>query len=251
MTSLDTRFAAAVRENLISTATGSSALAVRTRRVRIGIGAAAGLAAVSLLTAGALVVAGLVPGEHVITDLSAAVTASGSGTQTVELGARPDGANAVSLVLTCTGAGTFAINTSATETTSMECAAVDELTIVPDDEMIERMLAPLGNTMTISDMRLAADVTSISVTASEGATWSLVAHYVSTVTTDWGVNANGQTYGTPNEKGEPDLIAAQATNGQVGYILFTELNSFVGEGTIPVYESDGVTVIGDFPIGNS
>ena len=246
MTSLDPRFAAEVRNNLVSTATGTSPLAVRTRRLRIGVGVTVGLAAASLLTAGALVVVGI-PGDHIITDLGDQITVSGTGTQAVELGERPEGANAVSFVITCTSAGTFAADNG-----FMECADVDGVVTTEDD----RLLAPIGNSATYSDLVLPGNATSFVVTASEGATWSVVAHYVKTVTTDWGVNANGQTYGTPNEKGVPDLIAAQATNGAIGYYYFTDLMPAGGDDrvapyTIPVYESDGVTVIGQFPIGDS
>ena len=246
MTSLDSRFAAGVREQLVDTASGTSALAVRTRRVRVGLGVGIGLAAALVLTAGALVVAGLVPGQHVVTDLGGEVTATGSGTSTVELGARPEGANAVTIVLTCTGVGMFDIQTSVSESAHMECADVDEITMVSD----ERMQAPIGNTMSIADLVLVGDATSFVITASEGATWSVVANYAKTITTEWGVNANGQTYGTPNENGSPDLVAAQATNGEVGYILLDDTWR-EGSFTVPVYESDGETVIGEFVFGSN
>ena len=237
MTSLDTGFAARVRQDLMDTAAGTSALAVRRRRTRIGIGAVAGLAAAGLLTAGALVVVGI-PGDHVITGLDEPVTVSGTGTGPVELGERPAAANAASIVLTCTSSGRFTLGNAV-----MNCGDVE----VPAGESA----APIGNTMTFSDLPLAAGSTSFVVNASEGATWDVVANYANSVTTDWGVNANGQTYGTPNENGEPDLSSAQATNGAIGYIYVSDLWELSGSGTIPVYESDGVTVIGEFPIGDS
>ena len=85
-----------------------------------------------------------------------------------------------------------------------------------------------------------------------GTAWTIKAQYASAVTSAWKVNANGQTYGVPNESGVPDLSAAQATNGEVGYILQDELWGFAGDkGFINVYESDGTTVIGQFPIGDN
>ncbi|GAA2248536.1 hypothetical protein N1031_18860 [Herbiconiux moechotypicola] len=93
------------------------------------------------------------------------------------------------------------------------------------------------------------------------------------VETTWGVNARGETYGTYKEgAGEPDLLSASGTNGARGYVRRSEL-AFV-DGTaamegfrsfddvtrwqeetagrtylVPVYESDGVTVIGEMQVG--
>lgn len=81
-------------------------------------------------------------------------------------------------------------------------------------------------------------------------------------------NAKGETYGSgayamsPEE--EPDLMSAVATNGKSGYIRTSELEAAApppanpeeaakNEGplrdSIPVYESDGTTIIGEFRIG--
>ena len=99
-------------------------------------------------------------------------------------------------------------------------------------------------------------------------TIDLVVTYLSRAATDWAVNARGQTYGVVNDRGIPDLIAEDATNGRSGYISRKELeaadrgNSTSPEEalrdqaqragktiTIPVYEADGTTVIGRFAIG--
>lgn len=84
---------------------------------------------------------------------------------------------------------------------------------------------------------------------------------------DFPVNAKGETYGSainamsPDE--EPELIAAVATNGKSGYVRKSELDAAdpapispeaaatakpVRE-TVPVYASDGSTVIGEFKVG--
>lgn len=81
-------------------------------------------------------------------------------------------------------------------------------------------------------------------------------------------NDRGQTFGSdidaPNPAQGPDLVRVYATNGKVGYVYSEQLNgpSFSSPqaasawsagarvaSTIPVYESDGVTQIGDFRIG--
>ncbi|MBN9200014.1 hypothetical protein [Microbacterium aurantiacum] len=89
----------------------------------------------------------------------------------------------------------------------------------------------------------------------------------------YSMNAQGESYGTvvdarsPDE--EPDLIQAEARNGQVGYVRKSELDAANGSSAmktfkspeealawqrenegkdvvIPVYLNDGVTIIGDF-----
>lgn len=85
-------------------------------------------------------------------------------------------------------------------------------------------------------------------------------------------NANGQTYGSSSNvslENEPDLIYAIATNGAVGYISRSQL--WAADGTnvqspaqaanymasatsprfIPVYESDGSTIVGQFEISGT
>lgn len=82
---------------------------------------------------------------------------------------------------------------------------------------------------------------------------------------DHQTNARGQTYGVATDvlEDDPDLIKAEATNGRVGYVLSADLlgpafsspqeasgySAAVaarGGVTIPVYESDGATVVGEF-----
>lgn len=84
-------------------------------------------------------------------------------------------------------------------------------------------------------------------------------------------NAAGQTYGLPTEVDgvslEPDLIRAYATNDRIGYVkneerkvatgdpslfkspeeaLHWQASRAKGPVSIPVYELDGVTIIGEF-----
>jgi len=88
-------------------------------------------------------------------------------------------------------------------------------------------------------------------------------------------NAAGETYGSAADatspENEPDLIRAQATNGKTGYVKKVDLDAANGttaaesfkspedalrwqetEGqldhTIPVYDVDGVTQIGEFTV---
>ena len=250
---LDSNFAASVRDQLVETAAGRSALARHTHRTRLALGVVAGVAVAGLLTAGAIVAAGI-PGDHIVTSLGPAVTESHTGTASVELGARPEGANAVSFSITCMSAGAFSVTYADTYGPSgvlWECSDTPGLNDRTTDDPYDSTL-PVGHVVSVKEQPLAAGETSFVVTTDPGTTWTVSARYANSVTTDWGVNANGQTYGAPNEKGAPDLIPVRATNGAIGYSYWSDFMSHGDEGdTFPVYESDGTTVIGEFYIGNS
>lgn len=83
-------------------------------------------------------------------------------------------------------------------------------------------------------------------------------------TPDYPINENGQTYGAYpyGATVEPDLVLADGENGVTGYIKASDLGSSasspeeaiasqdavkdVGYKSIPLYEADGKTVIGEF-----
>ncbi|MDT3440364.1 hypothetical protein [Pseudofrankia sp. BMG5.37] len=94
----------------------------------------------------------------------------------------------------------------------------------------------------------------------------------------WPRNAAGETYGSGADglsRGDrPDLISAGTRNGKRGYVRRTELEAAIGTGLppaalvewnkkvaaraaagertlVPVYEQDGVTVIGSFAVGSA
>jgi hypothetical protein len=252
MITIDHEFALNLRDELVATAQGTSALARHVRRVRIGVGIAVGLGTAALLTGGALAVAASIPGDHVVSSLGVLVSGTYTGSATVELGPRPDGANAVKFTLQCLSEGTLSYSyidvRGIQNGGSMKCVeGADAATLV------ELQAAPVGNKMKVRDMPLADGSTSFEIVGDAGVRWTIVAQYMKSITTDWGINANGQTYGTPNEYGEPDLEAVLATNGENGY-AYTKDFFPTPEPTppyfIPVYESDGVTVIGEFKFGN-
>jgi hypothetical protein len=75
---------------------------------------------------------------------------------------------------------------------------------------------------------------------------------------EFSVNANGETYGSPVNDQVPDLILTKAEGGKIGYVRVSELefarnlrssnpdpNEVID---IDVYESDGVTIIGNFRV---
>ena len=77
---------------------------------------------------------------------------------------------------------------------------------------------------------------------------------------EFGVNDNGQTYGSGLLSTTPDLIAAIGVGGVHGYVSDEELtrvglkshpedSTLYSPKTIPLYDKDGQTVIGEFAIG--
>lgn len=247
---LDPTFAAGLRAALVSRVAASapaSSAASAGRRARrrpwfLGLGLGAGL----LLAGGAAAaISGLLPGGDDVTTYGAPVTQTLTGTSAIDLGPRPAGATHVTLSFSCLSADRFEF----ADGSSMSCWASD--------------IGASASTV----LELAEDATTI--TTSADARWTATAQYASVEITPWGVNAAGQKFGVQNENGVPDLIAVYASNGLRGYAFATDLErnpwgteptspahalalqaAHAGEQiSVPVYESDGTTVIGEFLIG--
>ncbi|WP_188436303.1 hypothetical protein [Microbacterium murale] len=168
------------------------------------------------------------------------MSGSYTGTAVIDLGPVPGGAEQVILDVTCTEAGKIEVPTDPGPTASSGSVYWDCSDPIRQNPTvhIDNGLLPTGGGTTIT------------ITADPRTPWTVVARYGSASTTPWGVNAHGETYGVPNENGIPDLVSAQATNGEVGYTRESESLAFEGEGYLRVYKSDGETVIGWFPIGD-
>jgi len=238
---LDTKFAAGMREQLIDTAAGRGPVARRSRRTHLAVGVASAAAAAVLLTAGAVVIATTFPGERIISNEGPTVTQQYTGSATVDIGVAPEGANAVRVTITCTSAGAFEVthplDSDGADGASWECGSA----------------TAVGSAVTFAPQSLVDGHVDIDVVTGPETTWTASVQFITSETTEWGVNAKGETYGVPNENGVPDLSPALASNCEVGYIYLTDLmTTKAGEDswTIPVYESDGETVIGEFWIGN-
>jgi hypothetical protein len=243
---MDEPFAAALRELLVeqvqvqgagSPNRGSS----RSRRWLIRAGAVLVLAAGGGGIAYATGAWTTPPGGNRTTDLASPVTATGTGTQTVDLGPPPRGATAINISFTCLTAGNFAFADGA----DLQCADA------------AGQLHPVTYTMPIARGR-----DSTTITATPHTRWRLVATYALVTTTAWGINASGQTYGVQNQHGVPDLIAVIATNHRSGYVYARQLDppppktpsqaiaqNNAPPRTLTVYESDGRTRIGKFVVG--
>lgn len=250
---MDPVYSEALRTTLIErVATATPPFIRRHRRLWFGTGVFAG----TCVLGGAVAVAtGLLPlpGGQAITDVAAPVTQTHSGTATVEMGSPPSDATNVSLTLACLSAGTFFYPDGA----SMSCSPTDAG-------------SPTG--VSFYSLPLTSGEHGVTIKTAADDRWRLTAEYVQQTTTAWKVNANGQTYGVENSQGTPDLLAVVATNGLQGYVETTALDAADGTTAsrhftspaqalqwqasragksfeIPVYDSDGTTVIGEFVIG--
>jgi hypothetical protein len=240
---MDDTYAAALRSALVERVQTRARVTSRHRRRRIIASAIVGLGIVGggVAAAAEYVTA---PGGDDAQPLATAVTGEHTGPAVVDLGAAPAGADHIELQLTCLTAGTFTFADGATLT----CSSTDAAT-------------GLGTGTYRLPLRPGQHTTAIET--SSKARWRLSVTYSSVRTTAWGVNESGQTYGVANAKGTPDLVSVVASNGKLGYIDSREL-----EGPTPtspsqalawqngpqedvqllVYESDGKTVIGHFPV---
>lgn len=187
------------------------------------------------------------PGATVHEQLGESVTATFAGAGTLTLDAPPAEANSISFAATCLRAGAFWVENYG----GMACA--------PDEVgQVKRGAV---------DLSLWQQST-LEVDPDAGVEVSITAAYSKAVQTEWGTNRAGETYGADRNNISADLSPATATNGNRGYIRNTELTDATIDPTsttreeldeyiavtgrpdryIPVYESDGVTVIGDFLI---
>jgi hypothetical protein len=183
------------------------------------------------------------PGGDRVTDLAYPVTATGTGTRTVDLGPPPRGATSINISFICLTAGNFTFADGA----DVQCDSADAA----------RQSHPVTHAIPIARGR-----ESTTITTAPHARWRLVATYAAVTATDWRVNASGQTYGVQNEHGIPDLIAVIATNHRGGYVYANQIDppapqtpsqaaaeNKASPRTLTVYESDGETPIGKFVVG--
>jgi hypothetical protein len=183
------------------------------------------------------------PGADLVVRLSTSHIARHSGTATVDLGERPAGATAVSTDLTCLSPGTFRWPDGA----SLVCNAKDAA------------LAADRPTSTGYVIELAPTQTQIVIEADADASWRISTTYVRVEPTEWGVTANGETFGVPNDAGEPDLVAIGGPDSEITYGRSEDLNvgaanpdeamAWMKNGkpyAIPTYTEDGRTIVGTF-----
>jgi hypothetical protein len=240
---MDETFASALRELLVEQVDASGSDLRQPSRVPRRWAARTGAVLVLIVGGGGIAYATgawSVPGSDVVTPLAAPIAVTGTGTETVRLGAQPAGTKALEMDFTCLTAGHFTF----ADGSGVECDGGSD--------------QPSTYAMPIAP---GTDATTI--TATPGARWRLTATYSAVAVSAWGVNASGQTYGAANQNGIPDLVAAQATNGRSGYVYAYQLyppgpktiKQALAQNNAPptrmtVYESDGKTAIGEFISGN-
>jgi hypothetical protein len=246
ITEMNPRVADAVRAELVAIGTKNSGLQRHQRRSRGLLLAVGAVVAAGAITGAAIVVNNL-PGTTTTAALGAVVSGTYTGTASIELGAAPAGAGAVILDVTCvSNVGRIEVPETPSNFQDADGKTIPNAT--PDGASWD--CAQVSRTVHIADGYLAPGSTSITITAEPGTVWRAAAQYASSVTSEWGVNANGQTYGVDNKKyGMPDLQAAQATNGKVGYAYTKDIFAMEpGSAPVNVYESDGTTIIGQMPV---
>jgi hypothetical protein len=246
---MDPVFASALREALIANVERTPRLR-RRWRWRLGIGVCAG----SVFVGGGVALAAGVfspPGAPLDTQLGNIIVVTRTGSATIDIGPAPATATNVSLTLTCLSVGTFDFP----DGSSMTCSPP--------------LSTAAGSGQSTEVIPLQPGQHTVTIDTSANASWRLQAVYVNRVTTSWGTNASGQTYGVTNQNGTPDLVAVSIDQGKVqGYVKASDLNCASGNYvvhspaqalawdaasknrniSIPVYESDGSTVIGVFVI---
>lgn len=178
----------------------------------------------------------------------------GVGSAKLPLPEPPPEATHVSVQITCFSAGELSFGTDPRNNPGIACDQGDE------------------SPSTWYDFPVDGQDT-LYVTSATDVQWRVAAVYVARATTDWSVNAKGETFGIENETGTPDLIAALTSDGKQGYVYADELAAIDGTGaarefassedalrwqeeqkgktlSVPVYLSDGETVIGEFVVQN-
>jgi hypothetical protein len=191
---------------------------------------------------------GPLPGSTKAIQLSEPIAVMGNGTRTVELGSRPAAATAVNVSVVCLTAGRIVYP--------------DGSSIVCDDPASKSEIAdPRSANYMLID--LAPEQSSLRLRAKEDVGWKVVANYVRTETSDWGINAKGETFGVQRDGKSPDLIAVYTTDGKQGYAYVKDFDGLAPPADalaqqessedrsrlVPVYESDGETIIGEFISG--
>ena len=204
--------------------------------------------------------AGVTPGAPIISLLEAPTTRVVTAETAIALEPRPAAATHARVTVTPTTGGSLSFGTDPAGNNPSGSWSLDDVTAD-------------GRATTWYDLPLVDSVDTLYLTPAGGFTGTVTIQYVNYVPTRLGINAHGLTFGvTGSDHGEPDLIAVEATNGKSGYVYTKDLEDADGTTaqksftspedalkwqeanagrthTIPVYESNGTTVIGEFQIG--
>ncbi len=210
------------------------------------IGSTAGLRGVPALP-------GTIPGTPIVATLGSARSSEITSSGSVELASAPSGATDIRVSVTCLSPGHISWGTGQGNP-SVSCAESD-----------------IGSISAASyldgQIQTGADRLEVMATGD----WILTYQYLRKVETAWGVNSHGQTFGVEKpDAGSPDLVSVDGVDASGhlvhGYALASQLQNPPGQvqptspreartGTpnartqIPVYKSNGQTLIGEFDVG--
>jgi hypothetical protein len=175
----------------------------------------------------------------------------GSGHNEIELSAGPDGVADLAVAFKCYDKGYFSVALGRVDSpVTVECtpSPTGSIGMIATGDTVDRTLI---------------------IDAPEGARYSLTAQWLSGTPGGWEVNANGQTFGSGADGDAPDLIASIGKNALgreiPGYVASIDafgpkqstpeavaeqrrlrLLQFPDGFDLPLYASDGTTVLGTF-----
>ncbi|MDH6181520.1 hypothetical protein M2152_001702 [Microbacteriaceae bacterium SG_E_30_P1] len=159
---------------------------------------------------------GVWPGASVVTIVEDAGSTRVSGPALVPL-QPPVGATDVRVRITCLTSGVTKVGFSPTTVALTSTCTGDD------------------RTETWSDLALSDDNSSLFASPEPGAEVVVSLQYLVKTETEWGVNAQGQTYGVASPRlGTPDLLAAVGVDGTLGYVESAAVRDLV-----PPYD-DGI-----------
>jgi hypothetical protein len=197
------------------------------------------------ITFGGVALAALLPpGEVATAPLAAPVIVNGVGPATVPMPAAPEGAVYLRLELACfNGPRCFTAGGGVEGPHERPLVQRDALPLTTwVDEANAQRLDPID------------PVRGVVVDVEPGTHWRLYAVYTDGLNPEPAPVGNGLTLGIPNQSTIPDLVPAAATNGKAGWVRYSLLISEaqptltadgVEQPPIPVYDTDGLTIIGE------
>jgi hypothetical protein len=206
---------------------------------------------VGLVVVGGAAMAGLLPpGQAATAPLAPPVILNGIGPATVPMPPAPDGAAYLRVELACFEA--------------TRCFTLGGGIEGPGERtLVQRDALPLTDDIDPTNPQ-SLDTTDptggVVIDVDAGTHWRLYAVYTDGLSPEPAPVSNGLTLGIPSNGIVPDLVPAVATNGEAGWVsyslLLTEAQPrLTPEGAsqppIPVYDEDGMTVIGEADVSRS
>lgn len=203
----------------------------------------------SVITVGGVAVATLLPpGEMAAAALAPPVVVNGVGPAIVPMPDAPDGAMYLRVELAC-----FDGNRCFTPGGGVEGGVEGPR----ERPLVQGQALPLTDRVDETNPQLLEPVDpsrGVTVDVEPGTHWRLYAVYTDRLDPEPAAVDNGLILGIPGNSVVPDLVPAVATNGKTGWVRYSLLISdaqptLTADGTqqapIPVYGTDGTTVIGE------